>query len=389
MAEYTGFELGHCSLGAEFEDLQQLGEGYNDIHGVVAKSSDTQEPMGNLLIANDSQQLPLLEICTTKFPCKTGPIRVGFHTSSGHHTDLATCGGLFTFRGQLLSLTVAHILPRTDMAEGMANTSELSHASSSDPSSGSDDCEMTGVEDWDDDEEINSESLPTVASASSCSPSGHSDNEDSLLKNNNWPSPSEADISEAQPLQRAGSPPSSRGAESGTDTGSETCEQIGTVVTIERELDLALISIAIGTTERVQSLQELLLLAENYKNDILDAPVIVKTTHNAAIQGRRSETPIFMRLPGTKNFQLLYSIRLSIPIRAGDCGSWAFNEVSGKFVGFVVAGSPKTGLCLVSPARVALEKMITLLEEDAQLRTSLASRAPVRSLFVLPNPREA
>ncbi|KAI0548508.1 hypothetical protein F4679DRAFT_320579 [Xylaria curta] len=82
-----------------------------------------------------------------------------------------------------------------------------------------------------------------------------------------------------------------------------------------------------------------------------------------------------MRLPDTKTFQLLYNIHFKVPIQAGDCGSWVFNEASGQLVGFVVAGSPRTGWCLVSPARVALEKIIALLEGLPQPKAIMVPRA--------------
>ncbi|CAJ2510875.1 Uu.00g065000.m01.CDS01 [Anthostomella pinea] len=96
------------------------------------------------------------------------------------------------------------------------------------------------------------------------------------------------------------------------------------------------------------------------EDDLSDTSIMVKTTHQPAILGRRSQTPIYTGLPGTKSFQLLYSARLHTPLRAGDCGSWAYSVKSEKLVGFVVAASPKTGLRLVSPAGPALEQMASL-----------------------------
>ncbi|KAI0458443.1 hypothetical protein F5B21DRAFT_528974 [Xylaria acuta] len=57
MAEHPGFELGHYSVTAEFEDLQQLGEGHNDMRHSVSDSEDSEEPIENALTTTGSQFL--------------------------------------------------------------------------------------------------------------------------------------------------------------------------------------------------------------------------------------------------------------------------------------------------------------------------------------------
>ncbi|KAK5625708.1 hypothetical protein RRF57_001424 [Xylaria bambusicola] len=139
------------------------------------------------------------------------------------------------------------------------------------------------------------------------------------------------------------------------------CQKIGSIVAIEPELGLAIIRMEISSAESFPTLEDLRNWAENFSYDKLDTPIFVQTTHHDGIRGQRARTPVYMRLPGTKTFQLLHSIRLTTPICAGDCGSRVVDQVSGAIVGCVVAGSPKTGLCLVSPTKAALERIVSLL----------------------------
>ncbi|KAI0447234.1 hypothetical protein F4803DRAFT_575421 [Xylaria telfairii] len=360
MTEHPGFELGHCSVAAEFEDLQQLGQGRTDMHDPVSDSKDSSEPDGGIRIANDNQFLsPLLIPCTTGSLSSTQPTKIGFHTPSGDHRGLGTCGPMFTYKGQTYCLTVAHALHFTATPELAIGVSGAPSDSSSDP----DDCEMTGMEDWDDTDEENSESMTTVGSTSSRSPFEHSGGEDDLVDNQDSRLLSEADAPGKESNQTAADSLFVEGGEMSRDTGAETCQRIGSIVAIERNLDLVIIRIETGNIRPVLSYDDLLTYAEGTGYDATDTSVVINTTHHAKIQGRRTEAPVYMRLPGTRTFQLLHHIQLNAPIRAGDCGSWVFNKASGGLVGFMVAGSPKTGLCLVSPARVALERLIALVEE--------------------------
>ncbi|KAI1744574.1 hypothetical protein F4680DRAFT_405339 [Xylaria scruposa] len=376
MAEHPGFELGHCSVAAEFEDLQQLGDGIRD---PVSDSDSTS-------IASQR-----LTPCATQPLSWTQPTKIGFHTPTGQHKGSGTCGGLFTYNHELYCFTVAHALHQTTMPEPIRHTSGHSSVSSSD----SDDCEMTGMDDWDDDGEDGSDTI-TVASASSQSPFEHSENEDDLVDKQDSSSSFDDDIPRTNCSQMAVSPLVAEDAESMRDTDAEPCKQIGSIIGIERDLDFVIMRIAAGIkkgitmdkADHVQSCEELLKLAEDYKYEMTDTSVVIKTNHYAEIYGRRSKSPVYMRLPGTKTFQLLYNIHFKVPIQAGDCGSWVFNGASGRLVGFVVAGSPRTGWCLVSPARVALEKIITLLEGLPQPKAMMVPRAsterPLMASLLLP-----
>ncbi|KAK5625707.1 hypothetical protein RRF57_001423 [Xylaria bambusicola] len=175
MDEYPGFELGYCSLGAEFEDLRQLGRaGYNPEPTPRNNyTSDSEEPIENVGVDPTQHALPL-EVCGPQVSSWAQPFTVGLHMPFGNHTWSATCGAPFRHQGQLYSSTVLHSLQGSIGSEIADRSSTIPSASSSD----SDECEITGMEDWDDEEESSSESLTITSIASSRSPFEQSDSED-------------------------------------------------------------------------------------------------------------------------------------------------------------------------------------------------------------------
>lgn len=213
--------------------------------------------------------------------------------------------------------TVAYALHPTAMPELVAGASGAPSGFSSD----SDDCEMTGMEDRGDGDEENRGSMTTVRSTSSRSPFKHSDDEDDLVDNHGSPRLLEAAVLKKEPSQTAVDSRFVEETETSKDTGVETRERIGSIVVIERDLDLAIIRVGLGNIKPVMSYADLLMLCEGPGYDVTDPSVVIKTTHHAEIQGRRSATPVYILLPGTRSFQLLHNIRLSVPIHAGDCGS--------------------------------------------------------------------
>ncbi|KAI0548509.1 hypothetical protein F4679DRAFT_585499 [Xylaria curta] len=144
----------------------------------------------------------------------------------------------------------------------------LGHSSVS--SSDSDDCEMTGMDDWDDDGEESNDTI-TVVSASSQSPFEYSDNEDDLVDKQDSSSSFDADISRTNSSQMVVNLLGVEDAGLMRDTDAETCEQIGSIIGIKRDLDFIIMRIAtgikkgitMGKAEPIQSCEELLKLAED------------------------------------------------------------------------------------------------------------------------------
>ncbi|KAI1338581.1 hypothetical protein F5Y15DRAFT_122066 [Xylariaceae sp. FL0016] len=356
VSQYPGFELGHCSLAAEFEDLRQLGD----------YPGDSREMPRNLMTDQVMAELLSSEACTEQNPNWSEPNLIHFHTPAGGQLGSATSGGIFSHRGQVYLLTVAHALFQSLGPDTEVKSSEQSSSSGDDS-----DYEMTGLDDWDDSEDGNEGTITSMTSPGSRTPSEQSDNEDSQLGRCDSHRSSEVSLQLGHVNRSFVLSPPITEFESTPVATPESCERIGPVVSLDHELDLILVKVQTPMSGSIQSLKSILDDVEStssiskaavVENSLSDSSVIVKTTHHTNISGRRSTTS-YTRLPNTEEFQMLHSVRLNTPLHAGDSGSWVFSKASGKLIGFVVAGSPKTGLCLVTPAQIALASMLRLLQK--------------------------
>lgn len=362
-----GFELGHCSVAAEFDDLTRLGsdttssssEGFlddNDDDEYVQHRDEGDEPGAEIM------SLLSAEACAFETPNGTKPTRLYFNTPRNphsHNSASATCGGLFRYQDGIYALTMAHAIHPIRRAVTSPETR-------SDSPSQSDDFEITGMEAWDeDDEERDNETLTAITSPRSQTPSELSDSKDSLVKRNN--SRLSSEISVQTPFAAGASVIYEENCTMDDYEDDEDepgiCEPVGSVVGVDQVLDIAVIK----TTPIMYSTNR--LFAHQFPGFlVVDDPtqrsITVKTTHHAAIKGQRSPTPFYTRLPGTNNFLELYSVQLGTPLRPGDSGSWAFND-KGELAGFVVAGNPQTGSCLLLPTMQALQSVESLLENRA------------------------
>lgn len=366
LAVYPGFELGHCAVAAEFEDLRQLGsdttsssseEPPDDVDdGYIQHRDDGDEPGAEIM------SLLSAEACAFETPNGTKPTRLYFNTPRNphsHNSASATCGGLFRYQDEIYALTMAHAIHPIRRAV-------MGPAPRSDSSSESDDFEITGMEDWDeDDEEGDTKTLTAITSPGSRTPSELSDSEDSLLKRNDSRLSSEISIQ-----TRFATAPSIIYEENCTvddyeddEDIPEICERVGSVVSVDQVLEIAVIKTTLNTS--TTGLFTLPIKGFLVVDDPTQRSVTVRTTHHAEIKGQRSPTPFYTRLPGTDNFLELYSVQLRTPLRPGDSGSWAFND-KGEIAGFVVAGNPQTGSCLLLPARQVLQSMESLLSNRAR-----------------------
>ncbi|KAI3319992.1 hypothetical protein HD806DRAFT_507357 [Xylariaceae sp. AK1471] len=369
---YPGFELGHCSVAAEFEDLRQLG-------------SDARSPKAESASAKDREDVQHLDdrnypgdeiltslsagVCAFEWPNMTHPTRLYFHTSPNSHSHdsaSATCGGLFKYEDELYSLTMNHAIHPTIPAIITPQQCE----SHDDSSSQSDDFEITGMDDWDEDDEGDTRTLTALTSPGSKTPSEVSDSEESLLKRYDSQRSSEislrARVDMTPPIiYEDGCPLDYYEDEEDEVDVPSICKRVGAVVSVDQVLDIAVIKVASdrSTTDDSSACSLLdfsVTTIFDLDHNLTNPSITVKTIHHPEIKGHRSEMPYYTRLPGTGNFLELESVQLSIPLRPGDSGSWAFDG-EGNLVGFVIAGSPKTGSCLMMPAGTALESMYSLL----------------------------
>ncbi|KAK4099271.1 hypothetical protein N658DRAFT_540749 [Parathielavia hyrcaniae] len=151
--------------------------------------------------------------------------------------------------------------------------------------------------------------------------------------------------------------------------------RIGHVALISTLLDSALVQLDTGTANAsdgdMPEPQDTAIRLESYQEHIETRPSdtgIRISTATDTISGTLSGTPSFVRLPGSRIFQEVYTAILYRPLLPGDCGSWARHAVSGKLFGHVIAGSPTTGLVLVMPAaKVFAEALAALSASEAKL----------------------
>jgi hypothetical protein len=88
-----------------------------------------------------------------------------------------------------------------------------------------------------------------------------------------------------------------------------------------------------------------------------DAEIVTVTASGGLLRGRLSATPTYMRLPHSKNFQKVYTIRLDGAIVDGDCGSLVINHANGDLYGHIIAGSLGTGTAYIIPATQVFEDL--------------------------------
>ncbi|KAI0404884.1 hypothetical protein F4802DRAFT_215421 [Xylaria palmicola] len=393
LTTYPGFELGHCAVAAEFEDLRQLG-------------SDTTSPVSSIQLTEidgddtDDEILGLLsaEACAFEPPCPNMATRVYFHTpltTHSHNVTNATCGGLFRFGDHVYALTMAHAIRPIRRAS-------MSLESHSDSSSESDDFEITGIEDWDEDEEGDTRTLTAITSPGSKTPSELSDSEDSLLRRYDSQLSSEISVRTRAATGQSilyeedctvhgydGEDEDEDETEDETEDAPEVCGRVGSIVSVDQELDIAVIKISSDDCSMdhslVDSIEQLTLKNVPHMGS-LPLFVTINTTRPSVIRGHLSETPFYTRLPGRTNFLELYSLQLGNPVQPGDSGSWAFDD-NGNLVGFVVAGSSKTSSCLLLPVKPVMQSVTSLLasrESPQSKYTSLYSS--LESLLSAPGP---
>ncbi|CAJ2501431.1 Uu.00g042840.m01.CDS01 [Anthostomella pinea] len=341
MAEHPGFEIGHCSLAAEYEDLQQLaGEDSSSmgadfslpnkslqfpwsrpgtLQRYLTDGDDPYTPAKahierHLALSSAQDALNWLssEACVLQPPSWSKPMKIYFHTPSGHHMGSATCGGLLSYEGSYYYLTAAHAVHPAGSHSPEIKLPEPQ----SDPSSDSDDFEMTGVEDWGDDTDESSEALTTLTSPGSRTSSEDSENEDSQLGKSDSLRSSELSIQEAGSDRTIMEPTSTPPVDFIDDTVPDICERVGRVAAFHQELDFVLVKMTSVTAELADShefFQNAIAMerlvtdypASMIEDDLSDTSIMVKTTHQPEIIGHRSQTPVYTRLPGTESFQLL------------------------------------------------------------------------------------
>jgi hypothetical protein len=130
LKDHPGFELGHCPLWAEYENLRQMGGGLGT--DTDATGSDNMDLM-----------MAPVEIYSIGGATKPG---TRLFSPSNMDATVATAGATFHYQGRYLLLTVNHFLPGEQERAVIPPESNEKEAQDDDDS----ECEITGLDDEDD-----------------------------------------------------------------------------------------------------------------------------------------------------------------------------------------------------------------------------------------------
>ncbi|KAJ4152278.1 hypothetical protein NW754_004073 [Fusarium falciforme] len=350
MEKYPGFELGHIPLTAEFENLEFLAAGDESLG--YSDTSSIAEPLD--VFWTQSSRLEGRRLCFyTKFGSDETP-------------RMATAGGVITYRGRPMLLTVNHFLEPT---QTIATVSFVS-SSEEDEDSG-DECEITGLSDFDDEDE---DRLIEITSQGSITPEFETSDVDSSRSGNNEGSvPSSGSTTDVQNntivlqerLERLGQSQASKPLDGAS---KQQFTRAGKVILRSKELDYSLVEIDHHLTSIDDLENNTIELSDVSRIEpcCRDAAVKATTPDGGIVGGALSGTPSYVRLPQSRMYVEVYFARFNRPFVPGDCGSWVRDAVTGRLFGHVFAGSPTSGLTMIMPASCVFENARELLESQSR-----------------------
>ncbi|KAK0627599.1 hypothetical protein B0T14DRAFT_512945 [Immersiella caudata] len=416
MKEYPGFDLGEMELKAEFENLRPLGSGPDPVvHQTPRLFPDpsdeysfgsfefstpsfspphfTEDLMPTARFNSETSRAVPLEPylydpqqsqnnCLSTLLPHSAPQRepasfaapdhqIRLFSSRGVLTSpsgsCAWLGGVVKYDGQLLAHTVNHFLSPARQAK--IRPQDAAETETSDV-----ECEIMGLSDWEDDDD----EMADVTSRASLTPN-HSDREESESEGG---SPLESERSSASNASIR-SPVDSSVEDSPLLPGDHVDEEAsapqpwiiaGDVIATSEYLDSAFLRVDMMDLD-----DSLIIPLGSYEEHVETAPrdVTVRTmTRLGEVSGTLSGTPFFVRLPGTKDFQEVYTAKMDSALQPGDCGCW-IKSPSGKLFGHVIAGSPTSGQVLVMPAARVFAQLLRHLSARATwgLGKNLAARS--------------
>ncbi|KAH7120443.1 hypothetical protein B0J13DRAFT_680698 [Dactylonectria estremocensis] len=351
MKEHPGFELGHIPLAAEFENLRFLAGKDVDLACDAFRPS---EP---------------LDVFTPKAGKLEGR-RLYFYGTSEPQTipRTATAGGVISYQGTRMILTVDHFLERTQpAARSIVPLSD-------DDEDDDDDCEITGHSDIDDESDNDLIDATSRGSATPESVASDMDGSESgghgasLLASGSTFDAEEYMATVQARLERLDLTQERVTHISGP---KDACIRAGKVVQRSKELDYALIEVdpAVGSLCDVG--HNIIDLDDDSRveKDPRDAAVKTTTPGGGTVGGILSGTPSLVRLPHSKTYTEVYVARFDQPLVEGDCGSWVRDAVTGNLFGHVFAGSPTSGLTMVMPACSVFEQVRSCVQDRLEAKS--------------------
>lgn len=339
MKEHPGFELAHIPLTAEFENLRFLAGKDADL---TCDAFPPSEP---------------LDVFTPEVGKLEGRRLYFYGTSEPQTTPrTATAGGVISYQGKRMILTVDHFLEPTQSAA----PSIVPH--SEDDEDDDDDCEITGFSDIDDESDNDLVDVTSQCSATPESVALDMDGSESgghgasLLSSGSTVDGQEYMAAVQARLERFDL---TQGRVTHIGGPKDACIRAGNVVQRSKELDYALIEVdpAVGKLcdvgHNIIDLDDESLVEKNPR----DAAIKTTTPGGGTVGGILSGTPSLVRFPHSKTYTEVYVARFDQPLVEGDCGSWVRDAVTGNLFGHVFAGSPTSGLTMVMPACGVFEKV--------------------------------
>ncbi|KAI9147053.1 hypothetical protein HJFPF1_13084 [Paramyrothecium foliicola] len=345
LQDHPGFEIGHCPLMAEFDNLRPLGS--------LEIKSDTTFSGPKMM------QLGIFPEATTH---SGRPTLMFASPVEGKRTMYATAGGVISFEGQLMILTINHFLPGEISAGKLFPQSH--HSSNSGDGS---ECEITGLEDNDDIGDI--EGFVRVTSHVSRNPAPYMNVPDvpDVLGMDTPYSCHDQFTNDRGHAPRASSEAFTRGAATAAPESTEGTPisfslPVGEVIISSRTLDYSLIRLHPEATQFKDEVPVMLDHKLSFVGTMAqETQIFVRTTSSGLITGLLSGSSICSRLPHSLVFQEVFKAVLEKPLAAGDCGSWVWDRRSRKLLGHIVAGATESAVALIVPARGVFKDILTVL----------------------------
>ncbi|RSL41836.1 hypothetical protein CEP54_015698 [Fusarium duplospermum] len=338
---YPGFELGHIPLTAEFENLK-------------------------FLALTDASLSSRLEGRRLFFYPKTG---------SEETPQTATAGGVVSYQGKRMLLTVNHFLEPTQPS--------VTHSfmpSSEEDDDSDDEREITGLGDFDDEDE---DHLIEITSQGSITPDFEISDVDGSRSGNDERSGISSESTMDVPnnittiQERLERLEQNQPTTHPVGAMKQQCTQAGKVILRSQELDYSLIEID-HSLMGLDDLDNTIELGDvsQIEPGCRDAAVKATTPEGGIVGGALSGTPSYVRLPQSKAYVEVYLARFNRPLVPGDCGSWVRDAVTGRPFGHVFAGSPTSGLTMIMPAHHVFDDARKGLESQSRGRET----KPVREV---------
>ncbi|KAI9772500.1 MAG: peptide-N4-(N-acetyl-beta- glucosaminyl)asparagine amidase [Geoglossum simile] len=155
----------------------------------------------------------------------------------------------------------------------------------------------------------------------------------------------------------------------------------GHLAVLSADFDYALIKfndpnlLAAGVSAGNKSVTNLLRPTHVITTGPRDTEIIAYTASGGLMTGTLYGTPSYTRLPKSKTFQEVYTVRFNGPVAKGDCGSWVIDAETRGLYGHIIAGCERTGTAYIMSAHNAFKNAKERLGGEVLLECDRTSEA--------------